>query len=176
MSGYSCRSWLLAAGLSLLVPLAGCVVVTDLMNPGVLSAVGLDPATVIRPQGRIIIAFQNSTQFPLPFVSAFTGPTVPSAATTAEELAEEIVLVSATNVDVNETRTMVVDCPVGVVLPSQAFVLRAADVVEVNYAGSLLIAGEDFVCGDVIQVSVVQVGDADGQEAFEIRVQKLPGR
>jgi len=154
----------MVAGLPLLVPLTGCLLAADLVNPTVLSAVGLDPATIIPPQGRVLIAFQNSTQG----VAAF--------AAVAYDSALDAILVSATDVAANETRTMVVDCPVGAVIPLMAGTVVNDALAEVVYAGAPLVAGTDFVCGDVIEVRLIQLGAAADAAAFEMQVQVLAGR
>jgi hypothetical protein len=164
----SSRLLMLLVCLPLLTPLAGCFFATDLVNPGVLAAVGLDPATIIPPQGSVVIAFQNSTQFPADF----------SAAILDDILAEDadFFVVSGTGVGANETRTMVVDCPVGDVQPGSAFVAVDGTILEVPYAGSPLSTGAEFICGDVIQIRLVQIAVSADTVGFMLEVQILAGR
>jgi hypothetical protein len=164
MSGNSLRLFLLVACLPLLAPLMGCFFATDLLNPQVLSAVGFDPATIIPPQGRVVIAFQNSTEYPADFFAVVSDNILDETAPRS--------VISASNVAANETRTLVVDCPVGDVLPTAVLVDVDGAVTQVDYAGAPLSSGSEFVCGDVIQMRVTQLAAG----AFAIEVQILPGR
>jgi len=176
------RCSLLTAGLLLLVPASGCFVATDLLNPEFFSALGFDPATIIPPQGRLVIAFRNATSFPADFYAiTWNDPTGAAA---------DFELVFATGVEGGETRTMVVDCPVGAVLPGAAgqgtaapaavvyaVAETAASVISLTYEGSALLSGNDFVCGDVIEIRVAQTGEeATDAGAYSLQVQVLPGR
>ena len=168
---------------TLLLSLAGCAMVTDLINPSFLSTLGVDPATVIRPQGRVVIAFQNSTVATVDF-----GATVASSLTALESSTD---YVYARDVAPNETRTMVVDCPAPVIMPiapiggTMATAIGQGAEVEgstvedttfvVVYAGAALEEGRDYECGDVVEVRVLQTGDVEELET-SIRVQVLPGR
>lgn len=168
MRGNTSRLFMLVAGLPLLAPLTGCFMATDLLNPGVLSAIGFDPETIIPPQGRVVIAFQNSTQGVALFAAAVSDD--------VRDVTSNVVMASATNVAANETRTMVVDCPVGIVTPALFAVVLNDAITEVAYNGAPLAAGTDFVCGDVIEMRLVQVGDGAAADVFEIQIRVLPGR
>jgi hypothetical protein len=178
MRGNSLRLLMLATCLPLLLPLAGCFFVTDLINPGVLSAVGFDPATIIPPAGRTLVSFVNGTQFEADFVAIATSDPVVTAGTYTRGSAA---------VPSNETKVIPFDCPVAVIWPgdiNEDFTLSPAAVtvvtdggdVELQYTGSALESGRDFVCGDVIEVRLVQVGEGAAADDFEIRVRVLPGR
>jgi hypothetical protein len=169
MSGNRRGFLVLLASLALLVPLVGCVFAADLVNPGILSAFGFDPESIIPSQGSVVIAFNNTTQYAVDSMYASIGESVSTAA-------EDFELVSATDLVASETRALAFDCPVGVVAPGGAFVVVAGTVEEVTYGGSLMVAGDDFSCGDVIQMSLVQVGGDDTDVAFAFQVQVLAGR
>jgi len=161
------RLFVLIAGVALLLPMPGCFVATDLLNPGILSAVGVDPATVIPSQGRLLITYRNMTSG----VAYFTS-------IVADDLAQaetDPTLVFATEVGASEMQTMVVDCPVGIMSPIGAGVITDTAVAELTYGGSPLYSGEDYVCGDVIEVRLVETGGTEGvQYSLEVRV--LAGR
>ncbi len=168
MSSNSLRLLMLVVCLPLLMLPAGCVFVADLLNPGIVSAVGIDPATIIPPQGRVVIAFQNSTQYPADFFAVVSDDILDENA--------DFFVVTGTDVAANDTRTMAVDCPVGDVLPASAFIVVGDTVVEVPYAGVPLRSGAEFVCGDVIEMRVVQTAVGADAAAFTIEVQILAGR
>ena len=169
MSGKRRRFLVLVGSLALLVPLVGCVFAADLVNPGFLAAAGFDPGTIIPSQGTVVIVFNNATQYPVTNMFA-------SVADILSGGVEDPRLVSATDMVANETRAMVVDCPVDVVAPGGASVVVEGAVTEVIYGGSLMVSSEDYRCGDVIEIRVVQVGDAGADAAFVLQVQVLAGR
>jgi len=45
-----------------------------------------------------------------------------------------------------------------------------------SYQGIAIQYGEDFDCGDIVEISVVQVVNTDGTTGFDNRVRILPGR
>ncbi len=156
----------------------GCVIGTDLLNPSLLSSVGFDPDTVIAPQGRIVVAFTNSTSAAVAFVAAASDdpadPTANARAISTDFLAS------------GETRSLVLDCPVGVITPGApsadfstgtvaAVAVTGTDAVDIVYAGTPVIVGTDMQCGDVLQIEAVQFGTAEGV-AFGLQLQVLPGR
>lgn len=164
--------------LACLTALPGCVFATDLINPGVLSALGFDPATVIPPQGRLLVAFTNSTTSPaLFFAQASDDPADPLA--NLRTLDTEI----GSPLTAGETRTIVLDCPVGVLTPGQAtadfstggtvaLVLDAAGT-AIAYNGAPLILDREFQCGDLIEFQLIQLGDGG---AYTLAIRVLPGR
>lgn len=167
MSGCSYRSIMAVVCVALLVPLTGCPLAADLVNPAFLSAFGFDPDTIILPEGRVLVTFNNQTQFPATFAAA----AIPDML----EVAGAITL-TATNVDGNTTRTLVVDCPVDVIAPGVVGVLADGALVELLYEGSPLVSGSDFQCGDVIEMRVVQAGGGADATTFVIQVEVLAGR
>lgn len=170
----------LSAAALLLLPIGGCVVATDLLNPGVLTAFGLDPATVIRPAGRTLVTFNNTSGFDASFeVAVSDDPADPTANATfffSEFLRP------------NQTQTAAFDCPIGVLTPGTpsadfstdtvaVSVVTAAGLVTVNYTGAPLVAGVDFLCGDLVEMRLVQTGvDAMGVASFGIQMRVVPGR
>ncbi len=176
MSGKTLRFFSVIGCAAALLPLAGCAMVTDLISPDFLSTLGIDPATVIRPPGAIVIAFQNSTSG----VADFGATVASSLLTTTGDLQ----YVYARDVAANQTRTMVVDCPVGVVAPGAPLGGGAAAAIVVGgsvnatlaYAGAPLVEGVDFVCGDVIEIRVVETGIDAENLAVLLQVQVLAGR
>jgi hypothetical protein len=150
--------------------------VADLINPEFLSILGLDPATVIRAQGSTIIAFQNSTTG----VADFGATVAPSVNATTQDTQ----FIYSRDVASNETRTMVVTCPVGTIIPGAplggavavANVVGANIAATVTYEGAPLVEGVDFVCGDVIEIRIVETGADAANLAVVLQVQVLAGR
>lgn len=175
MSGKTLRFFSVIACAAVLLPLAGCAIVTDMINPDFLTALGVDPDTVIASAGTIIIAFQNSTTGVADF-----GATV---ATSSSSTTDDLEYVYARDVAADETRTMVVDCPLATVVPgatisgTEAVAIVTGGNVDatVTYAGAELVEGVDFVCGDVIEIRIVETGTDAEDLAVELQVQVLPG-
>jgi hypothetical protein len=185
MSGKVLRFFAVTGCAAVWLSLVGCAMVTDLISPNFLATLGIDPATVIQPQGRVIIAFQNSTIATTDF-----GATVASS---VAALATDPVYVYARDVAPDETRMMVVECPVAAILPSAP--IGGSELTAVGsgtrtsgqttetvdfalaYQGAVLQEGLDFECGDVIEVRVVQTGGGtDTTIAVTLQVQVLAGR
>ena len=169
MSGKTLRFFSLVGCLTLLSPLMGCAMAIDLVSPDFIATLGLDPATVIPSQGRIVIAFKNSTQFTI--AECFVSIAVDNSTS-----AEDYIRISARDIAANETRTMLADCPVGIILPGSAVVQQDAGGPAVEYGGGAIMCGYDYLCGDVIQVEVVQSGDDTATAAFSIEVKVIPGQ
>jgi len=179
MSGNSLRLLVMLAGLPLLVLIGGCAIGADLVNPSFLSALGLDPATIVPSQGRTLVSFTNGTQYEATFSVVVTPDLLASA--------NEATLGDA-DVAAGETRTLPFDCPAaGVIVPGDlsaelaigttavTVVVDGAEV-ALTYEGSQLQAGRDYVCGDVIEIRLLQVGEGIGADDFAIQVRVLPGR
>lgn len=157
----------------------GCIVATDLVNPVLLTSLGFDPATVIPPEGRLLVAFTNSTSSAaLFFAQASDDPTDPLS--NLRSLDTE----TGSPLAAGETRTLVLDCPVGVVTPgteaaadfatgTTAVTVLEATPVEIAYVGAPLILDREFECGDVIQMEVTQLGTGG---AFTLSIRVIPGR
>lgn len=160
---------------------AGCILATDLVNPAFLTGLGFDPQTVVPPQGRVVVTFQNASNFPADFASSFSRQPFGADAV--------IELITATGVGPDEERNAVIDCPVAVISPAPDVdqfgdtqdgvaigVATPAGVVAVAYLGAPLQVGADYSCGDVVVIRLLQVGAAGGENDFRIQVEVLPGR
>lgn len=176
MSGNRFSRFAKGLALSSSLVLSGCVVATDLINPSFLTGLGFDPQTVVPPQGKVVVAFQNSTSGNASFASAYLK--------TDFGVNAEVNLITAVDVGPGETRNAVLDCPVVVISPAPDIdnlgatqdgvliaVQTAAETVAIAYTGEPLLNGRDFQCGDVILIRAVQNGAAYG-----VQVQLLPGR
>ena len=155
MRGNSFRLLSVVVCTAVVVPIIGCAVAADLVNPAFLSALGLDPEAVLPSSGTVVVAFVNDSQLTARFF--------------AYSLAEPGLLSSARNlvVDVEPggSRFMVLDCPVGAFAPgtvsgntvnTNAITVPpegGTDVFQFAWDGDSLIGGVDFQCGDVIQVA-----------------------
>jgi len=148
----------------------GCVIASDLVNPQFFALLGLDPSTILPGEGSIIVAFVNNSD------------------ATARFFAYEAVdLNDARNfsVDVppNSMRNEVIDCPVTVLTPGMITaegtpdttavqLLDTEQAVAVAYNGStLLVAGQHFECGDLIEFILDQAGTT-----YTFSVVVVPGR
>ncbi|MCA9242760.1 MAG: hypothetical protein KDA32_02305 [Phycisphaerales bacterium] len=159
-----------------LLSTSGCVVGLDLLSPDARDTLGglLAPIGVTLPSntpGRLVVAYTNNTDIPVLFQSAaFDALTDP--------VQNGVVL----TVDPGETIGRVLDCPVAVFSPGLAITADGATQLAVfGAAGGMMFSGDDFNCGDVIEVRLDQLGavDAEGgaaNAAFVIRVQVRPGR
>lgn len=169
----------------LLTPVSGCTFVGDFLNEDFVLALGLDPAVFDPPQGVVVVAFENDTNFPATFY-AFS-----SADRT--DLTRESRNFSVF-VDANSEGNEVLDCPVGVISPGQlddSFNPSTAGAVAISgsttddegnvetvettvgYGGVPLVLGEAFQCGDLIVVRLAEVVSGDDTEyQISIRVQR----
>lgn len=168
--------WLLC-GL-VLVPAGGCAVVSDVLSPGLLAQLGFDPATIVAPQGTVIVAFNNQTQFPADFF-AFESVDARDLTRSSRNF--------SVHVDPNQVRNEVIDCPVGLISPGSlgatfAISTQAVDVLaaggaaaQVAYAGQPLENGTAFVCGDIIEIRLVAAagGTQQQNQAYQLIVQVI---
>ena len=174
MDRRSRRFGLLAALLVAAVPLMGCAFAADLINPSFFASLGLDPATIVPPAGRVIVAFKNDTTGVAAF-SAVVALTQEAADGTSTN-ASDVTVLAADNVAAGETRTLVVDCPFFAIQPADFVVVTSSGTATWSYQGFAIQYGEDFDCGDIVEISVVQVVNTDGTTGFDNRVRILPGR
>jgi hypothetical protein len=127
----------------------------------------------------VVIAFQNNTSYPALLQVGVNF----SEDTTAEDYDGEMVMFEI--IEANATQTRVVDCPVERLFPWVGVVYDGSseEGLTVPYgSSSFLYEGDDFFCGDVVEISIVErvtavdatSGDADVE--YSIRVQILPGR
>jgi len=168
------------------VPLAGCMIASDLVNPDILSQLGLDSAYA--SQGVVLVAFNNTTRYPAYFTAFYSQ--------SATDLT-----VKARNfgalVEAHATRNEVLPCPVGLVSPgilgsdySVSTLAATIDATttttsgtesvtaEVAYDGTPVQVGVAFFCGDVVEIRLTeQTTSSDGttQSSFVISVRVIPG-
>lgn len=181
------------AGASALVAFlapAGCTVGLSLFNPNLLQGIGLDPALVTPPRGTVVVALQNRTNFDVEFELISTANAT-NLTTGAASPPVDVVAGGQSN--------QVIFCPVrmlalgfddnGEYINTGAFVFENGGTVEVPYVGSILLAGRDFQCGDVIRFTLEpdpnagggnQDGDGEGdgegqpQNAYRFIVEIIP--
>ena len=148
------RRYLLPLVLGLLiVPLSGCFVVADLLKEQALTSLGFNPDSILAAQGRVLVAFTNQTSGEIAQFSAAVSDQILSSGQLATADFQTLL---ATAIPAGETRTLVVDCPTGVIVPGTAVVVINNVVSTVTYAGSQLTSGSEFVCGDVIELALVE--------------------
>ena len=163
----------------LLLPALGCTFAADLINPDFLRQVGFDPATIVPPAGKVVVTFVNDTT---------------QTATMYAYWSENVDRITGWEltaiVPPGEIMSEAVDCPVAMIGPGQvnedfsvnsnaAAVGDAGGQTQVAYAGAALISGVDFVCGDLIEIRLIQTSGGDDQAAqtqYDFRVQVHPGR
>lgn len=169
----------LGPGLLLLLAAAmsGCMVLSDVINPNLLTGLGLDPNIIRGAQGSVLVSFNNTSEFPASFfVSVSDSPADPTSNAFG---------VQATAVQAGEIRTHVIDCPVGVITPgapSANFatgtvavrVFTGAATVDVMYDGAPLQAGDEFRCGDLIELRLIQSGDGAAADDYRILIRVIP--
>jgi hypothetical protein len=150
----------------------GCMIAADLLNPGFLSAMGLNPAALLPSPGVVVVSFTNGSGDPGTFY-AFEAASAQDYTAGARNFSVEV--------DPLATRNEVLECPIGAVSPgslNESFAVQSVAAVlttnqgevTVDYEGSALVGGRDFFCGDLIDVQLVQVG-----EGYGISVQVRPG-
>ncbi len=59
--------WLLVVSAVFMAPvlLSGCIFAADLINPAAIAAVGLDPTSINRPAGTVLVVFVNDSDQPV---------------------------------------------------------------------------------------------------------------
>ena len=159
----------------------GCPVISDAFNPDFLTSFGIPSGST---SGTVLIAFTNNSQFSAQFVAQAFDTLSEDSVTTAGGP------ITAT-VDAGKNRTFAVDCPVAAIVPGDAsggttstisvgVLSEAADgtvtTLDLVFAGNPLYSGDDFLCGDVIEMRLLQVGTGEAVEDFLLQVRVLPGR
>lgn len=164
---------------------AGCVVAADLLNPDLAATLGV--TAVPQRTGSIVVRYSNTSNFSAVFASQWSDD--PS------DLTSNFASVPSGAVAPNDAFNFVIDCPVGVWQPrgivggissndlnatSATVVVVGADgtvnVLDIPFAGAALQSGTDFLCGDLIEVRLVQIGAGAAATDYVIRVQVIPGR
>jgi len=166
----------------LLLPTLGCVFAADLINPDFLGQVGFDPATIVSPPGRVVVAFANDTDQSATFYAYVAEEVLGDQITSGSNLTAVVAA--------GTTSSRAVDCPFEFLAPGRlggdlsesadaAVVGDVAGQETVTYAGTPLVLGVDFVCGDLIEIRLIQTSGGDDQAAqtqYDLRVQVHPGR
>lgn len=155
---------------------SGCFLAADLVNPNFFSQFGIDPNSITGRPGTIIVNFNNATQFP-----ASLNVIVGEDEFDLTQGASVFNIVAGPQDAFNE----VLDCPVEFLsfgtLDADFMVMNdAVDVVlaegdaAVNYLGANLNQGQEFACGDVINVTLTEVaGDAGGDDDDDMNNQNF---
>ena len=161
-----------------LTPLTGCLLAADVVNPAAWAAIGIDPATVARPPGVIIVAFNNTTRFD----ASFAAFSLVDRNDVTKGSRNFIVDAAA-----GEAANEVLECPIGLVAPGSllpdfstsplAATVNAGDagVVSVNYEGPALELGTSFACGDVVEIRLTEQRVGDDQ-AYFVSLRVIPGQ
>jgi hypothetical protein len=161
-----------ACGTVLLSLQLGCAIALDLLNPGVFSVLGIDPAAISGRRGTVIMNFRNNSDGVAVFYAFESADAIDLTIDSRNFSAE---------VAPGESRNEVLSCPVAVLSPGSlsaayAFQPLAASVVSgtgattVDYLGTPLLDGSDFRCGYVIDV---QLSGTGGNYTLSVRV--IPG-
>lgn len=163
-------------------PLTGCLLAVDVFDPGLWTQLGIDPATIYRPPGTIIIAFNNQTQYAAEF-RAFTLTDLNDITRGSRNL--------VTAVDPNEVVNEVLDCPIGLISPGGLAADFSIDVVgalvavvseegaemmtvEYDTPALSLRSGESYSCGDVIEIRL-ESSISEGELVFLLQMSVIPG-
>jgi hypothetical protein len=170
---WTCVRW---AGCCLLaLPIGGCGLPLDLLNPNLASSLGFDVSTIQSGQGTVIVAFQNATRYPVTFF-AFESQDTTDLSIDSRNFSLEVAN--------GEVGNEVLSCPLGLISPGSlnasfqisevaAEVQAEAGAVQVAYGGAPLQINSAFSCGDVIEMRVSPSGDAT---TFVLTVRVVPGR
>lgn len=162
-----------------LAPLSGCLLAADVVNPAAWAAIGIDPATVARPPGVILVAFNNTTRYDATFFAYSMADRLDPT-----KGARSFAAVA----EAGQTANEVLECPVGVIsagtLQADFSVDTLAATVEtgeeqgqvqVAYAGPALELGTAFACGDVIEIRLIEQRVGETSQYF-ISLRVIPGR
>ncbi len=174
--------WWLLGGVAAL-PLGGCALGLDLLDPGLPIELGLDPDSFKTQQGVVIVVFNNTTQFPVTF-QAFEGVEVGAGDSVSEARNFSI------DVNAGEDLNQVLDCPVEVISPGTlaadstltnrgtvaATVFTATNVLQIQYVSEPLRSGLAYSCGDVIEFRLVQAGAGENEQQYGLVIRVLPGQ
>jgi hypothetical protein len=166
---------------TLAIGLAGCIFVGDLLNPTLAASLGLSSGST--NLGSIVVRLSNRTSG-----VAFMG--VIASSNSADPT---FGLQSAGDfVTANDSRNLVFDCPVTAIYPAGvengsvagtniagpvASVVGAdGATTDVQYTGSVLLSGQDFACGDLINITLRDnPGATDTTATFTVSVEVIKG-
>ena len=173
-----CRStWLLAGTVVALAPLTGCIFAADLLNPAAISAIGLDPNSINRPVGTVLVVFVNDTELPAIF-TAFQQDDPTEVGTPPSFRSFQV------GVDPNSNSNELLNCPTGRIslgfpqadgtVNGDVSVVVGATVVA--YTGDQVLEGVDYLCGDLIEYRVSVIPGGDPATNFVVTARIIPGR
>lgn len=158
-----------------LVVLTGCPVALEVINPDLLAQLGV-PASATGTSGKVLVALTNNSQ------SFVTFNATPIRSDGSRTLWSWSVLPS-------ENQTLVEDCPLAYFAPGDsetglALTGTSVDILNLDgtvkfsltFTGATLEQGVDYLCGDVIEMEVIQTGAGEAVEDFILRVRVRPGR
>jgi hypothetical protein len=184
--------WMRAATAGLatlgLVSGSGCALAVDFFDPAFAEFLGLGG---LRPTpGSVVVVWNNQTDFPARMAIAVSVDASDPSQGTSFQVSDTIESGASDNA--------VFDCPIGFIRPagvaagerSSDLAAAAATVfnvgggdtggtnVDVTFTGATLASGQDFICGDVIEVRLIQVADGgtDAATQFRLTVRRVPGR
>ena len=154
-------------GVSVLTALSGCTVFSDALNPNFASLLGVSAPS--NDLGSIIVRFSNDTDETASLFADVSDDATDATANVRNGISGVL--------DAGGEAAHVFDCPVGVitVLPTNVFP-QAGAAVQLPFTGAPLVAGADYLCGDVIEVRVIRIGDGVTAADFLVQVQVYPGR
>ncbi|MDX2197890.1 MAG: hypothetical protein SF069_02845 [Phycisphaerae bacterium] len=159
----------------------GCAVGLDLFSDDLFANLGLDVTSLRGPTGRSIVNLRNETEFPVTF-NVIVGENPDALEEGIEEIERGLAPGDSRNITfscgVNFATLGVTDDDFAYT-PLAAVVTEADGNVDVNYAGTALVNGEDFFCGNVIDITIDEAPVGDDDEAdvnYVIRVRIIRGR
>lgn len=172
---------ILGASAGVLLLCFGCAVGADLLNPNFVAGLGIDPQVVFPSAGTVILAFTNTTDLPAEFFIFHVDD--PNDLTTGVSIFSTLVAPGA-------TRNQVLFCPIEAIglgtLSGQSAqpdsiavrLTTEGEEIEVPYTGSLLVSGDTYTCGDVLDIQVVEIPQTgeEQESPYSIIVRVIPGR
>lgn len=172
------HNWVCVVCGLLLLPVGGCTILADALDPNLALELGLDPATITGQQGVILVSFVNNTRNPATFY-AFEVANANTASSSARNFSLQV--------SGGDVSNEVLYCPVGLFGPGEldasltpafdqaAVVSEDEGDVEVAYAGGVLQSGDAYQCGDVIEIGLSTIV-VDEDETYVVTVQVIPGQ
>lgn len=178
----ACQMTLLALAA---VALTGCVFVADMFNPGIWGQLGIDEASIVRPEGVVIVAFNNQTANTATFYATMAVDPDPLYWSRGSRN-------FVASVDGGKVRNEVLECPVGMICPGSL----AADLSDIDgetaaittqttadgteqvvvaYDPALrLEADRAFRCGDVVEIRLSEAV-VDGEVTLAVTMHVIRG-
>ncbi len=174
------RSWALWSTCVLALSAGGCPLVADLMAPGLPLVLGFDPASIVAPQGVVIVAFNNTTRYAAEFY-AFEAADARDLTKGARNFSAEV--------PAGKQQNEVLECPVAIIAPGSlgadfqrvttavlvGGTADAAVTAAVPYTGPMLQSGNAYNCGDVIEIRLSSTGTVESP-TFSVSVRVIRGQ